>query len=76
MVPQKVQFNKHIFDEPNLGKVLVRFANDKQNKVNFLVVYCDLMNEYAKGKALIGSVADYAVRYALCPVILPKQPVI
>lgn len=67
-----VDIKSHIFFKPNVGECLLSIANDKKYAVNFLIVHCDLMGAYAKGKEMIGSVADWCVRYCQCPVIVPK----
>ena len=60
-----VQFNKHVFEEPNVGQYLVSFANDKKRAVDFLVAYCDLMKQYALG-------TDWCVKDCKFPVVLPS----
>ena len=73
-IEAKLDVHTHISGEPNVGQFLVSFANNKRNEVDFLVVYCDLMGAHTKGQELIGSVADWAVRYCQCPVVIPKLP--
>jgi len=71
---QKLNVTEHVLKAPSVGKALVAFANDKKNRVNFLVCYMDLMTEYHQGRKLLGSVADAVVRNCNCPVIIPKLP--